>query len=146
MSNMLHSTEHVWVLLLSKKRAKIGISNYAQNLLGDIFCVETTKVGERIFVNQLMGTIESIKKISEIYSPVSGEVVNINKQLQKTPEMINVSPYEFGWIIEIELTNPEELGLLLNKEEYEVFVNENNADFTSPFPLIIKGAFNSMVN
>jgi glycine cleavage system H protein len=123
-ANLLYSKEHEWVLQLDGNRVRIGISDYAQKQLGDIVFVESPSVDDEVTANESMGTVESVKAVSELYAPVSGSVVRINEELDDNPETINENPYEAGWLIEVEISNPEELELLLNDGEYETFINE----------------------
>ncbi|WP_257064577.1 glycine cleavage system protein GcvH (plasmid) [Bacillus sp. PK9-021] len=123
-ANLLYSEEHEWVLQLDENRVRIGISDYAQKQLGDIVFVENPVVNDEIIANESMGTIESVKAVSELYAPVSGSVTRVNEGLNDTPESINKNPYKEGWLIEVEISNPEELELLLNQNEYEAFINE----------------------
>lgn len=123
-ANLLYSKEHEWVLQLDGNRVRIGISDYAQKQLGDIVFVENPEVDDEVTANESMGTIESVKTASEIYSPVSGTVVRVNEELDDAPEMINEQPYEAGWLVEVEISNSEELEALLNEDQYETFVNK----------------------
>lgn len=123
-ANLLYSKEHEWVLQLDGNRVRIGISDYAQKQLGDIVFVENPEVDDDVTANESMGTIESVKTASEIYSPVSGTVVRVNEELDDAPEMINEQPYEAGWLVEVEISNSEELDALLNENQYETFVNK----------------------
>ena len=123
-ANLLYSKEHEWVEQLEGNRVRIGISDYAQKALGDIVFVENPEIDDEVIVNESMGTIESVKAVSELYSPVSGTVVAVNEELEGAPETINENPFEAGWLVEVEMSNPEELESLLNEEEYEAFMNE----------------------
>jgi glycine cleavage system H protein len=123
-ANLLYSKEHEWVLQLGDNKVRIGISDYAQKQLGDIVFVENPAVDDEVTAEETMGTIESVKAVSELYSPVSGKVVTINEELEDSPELINEHPFEAGWLIEVELSNPEELKALLSDDEYQAFVNE----------------------
>jgi glycine cleavage system H protein len=123
-ANLRYSKEHEWVLQLEDNKVRIGISEYAQKQLGDIVFVENPEVGDEVTAHDTMGSIESVKAVSEIYTPVSGTIVNVNEELEDTPEVINEDPYNAGWLVEIELSNPEELGSLMNDEEYQAFIDE----------------------
>ncbi|MBS4216177.1 glycine cleavage system protein GcvH [Neobacillus rhizophilus] len=123
-ANLLYSKEHEWVLSLGENRVRIGISGYAQHQLGDIVFVENPAEGDELTANETIGTIESVKAVSDIYSPVSGTVVSVNEELESAPETINEQPYDAGWLVEVELSNPEELEALLNEAEYQAFINE----------------------
>jgi len=123
-ANLLYSKEHEWVLQLDGNRVRIGISAYAQNQLGDIVFVEVPEVDDEVTANDSMGTIESVKAVSEIYSPVSGTVVLINEELSDGPEIINQQPFDGGWLVEVEMSDPGELETLLNEDAYQSFINE----------------------
>ncbi|WP_067729963.1 glycine cleavage system protein GcvH [Oceanobacillus damuensis] len=122
--SLLYSKEHEWVLRLDGNRVRIGISDFAQKELGDIVFVENPEVDDEVTANELMGSVESVKAVSELYTPVSGTVVLVNEELEDAPETINEAPYDGGWLVEVELSNPEELESLLNEEEYQAFINE----------------------
>ncbi|WP_226527290.1 glycine cleavage system protein GcvH [Metabacillus niabensis] len=124
LANLLYSKEHEWVLDLGENRVRIGISDYAQKQLGDIVFIEGPQLGDEVTVDETMGTIESVKAVSELFAPVSGKVVRVNEELEDEPETINNDPYEAGWLVEVELSNTEELKALLNEEEYQSFINE----------------------
>ena len=123
MSNLLYSKDHEWVLSLEGNRVRIGISYYAQNSLGDIVFVENPEEGDEITASETMGSIESVKAVSDLVSPVSGSVVLVNEELEDSPESINEKPYE-AWLVEVELSNPDELNSLLKEDEYKAFINE----------------------
>jgi glycine cleavage system H protein len=122
--NFLYSKEHEWVFQIEGNRVRIGISDFAQKELGDIVFVDFPEVDDEIAVNDTFGSIESVKAVSELYSPVSGTVVKVNHDLEDAPETINEQPFEGGWLIEVEMSNPEELESLLNEDEYKAFVQE----------------------
>jgi glycine cleavage system H protein len=121
---LLYSKEHEWVLQLGENIVRIGITDYAQKALGDIVFVENPQVDDEVAADETMGTIESVKAVSDIFSPVSGTIVQINEELEDAPETINEQPYEGGWLVEIKLSNPEELESLLSEEEYQSFIDE----------------------
>ncbi|MEH7502745.1 glycine cleavage system protein GcvH [Neobacillus drentensis] len=123
-ATLLYSKEHEWVLQLDGNRVRIGISDFAQKQLGDIVFVETLEVDDEVTANESMGTIESVKAVSDLYSPVSGTVVTVNVELGDAPETINEHPFEAGWLVEVEMSNPEELESLLNEDAYQAFINE----------------------
>ncbi|KAB7706692.1 glycine cleavage system protein GcvH [Bacillus aerolatus] len=125
-ASLLYSEDHEWVLQLGGNRVRIGISDYAQDQLGDIVFVENAEMDDKVTANETMGTIESVKTASELYSPVSGTVVGVNDSLGDAPETINEQPYEAGWLIEVEMSNPEELEALLSEDEYKEFVSEGD--------------------
>jgi glycine cleavage system H protein len=123
MSNLLYSKDHEWVLSLEGNRVRIGISDYAQNSLGDIVFVENPEEGDDVTASETMGSIESVKAVSDLISPVSGSVVLVNEELEDSPQLINENPYG-AWLIEVELSNPDELNSLLKEDEYKAFINE----------------------
>src|SRR6266540_5052167 len=116
--------EHEWITISSEGLATIGISDFAQEQLGDIVSVELPKVGSKFRQMQPMAIVDSVKASSDIYSPLSGEVVQVNDELSEHPEWINESPYELGWIIKIKPSNMEELDDLMTAGQYSEFVGE----------------------
>ncbi len=114
---------HLWVRA-DGYHHKIGISDYAQQELGEIVYVDLPDVGDMIEKGESFGEIESTKTVSELIAPVSGEVVEINENLEENPTIINEDPYGEGWLIAVELSNPEELDDLMDLEEYEKFIEE----------------------
>jgi glycine cleavage system H protein len=100
----------------------IGITDYAQKELGDVVFVELPQVGTQLELADELGSIESVKAVSELFSPVSGEVVEVNESLADKPELVNTDPYGDGWMIKIKLTAPEEVDELMNAEEYEDYI------------------------
>ncbi len=119
-----YSKEHEWVLNLDDGTALIGITWYAQDQLGDIVYLSTLEEGEDVTAGDEIGEIESVKSVSQIFTPVSGKIIEINEEAINNPEIINQDPYEKGWIVKIELTNPAELNDLLDAEEYRNFIEE----------------------
>lgn len=113
-----YTKEHEWVKL-EGTRARVGITDHAQHELGDIVYVELPKVGTKVKQMQEFATVESVKAVSPIYAPLSGEVVEINKELETKPELINQSPHEQGWIAIIAVSNLKELDSLLTAQQYE---------------------------
>jgi glycine cleavage system H protein len=111
-----YTKDHEW-MDLSGNRAKIGITDYAQQQLGDVVYVELPEVGTTVKAGQSFGTIESVKAVSEIYAPVSGEVVEINSTLKSKPEVVNQDPHG-SWLIVLKLADPGEAGALLDATEY----------------------------
>ncbi len=99
-------------------RVKVGITDYAQDQLGDIVFVELPEVGETFDKGEEFGTVESVKAVSELYLPVAGEVVAVNSSLEESPEKVNNTPYGDGWMIEVKADNPSELDDLMSKEAY----------------------------
>jgi glycine cleavage system H protein len=115
--------EHCWVKV-DGNRALIGITEYAQDELGDIVYVELPERGADTEKEESFGTVESAKAISELFSPVSGTVVDVNDDLADQPELINDDPYDSGWMIEVEMNDPSDLDNLLSAEEYKKYIEE----------------------
>jgi glycine cleavage system H protein len=118
-----YSEEHEWVKVEGNK-AYIGITEFAQDELGDIVFVELPEVGDEIEADEPFGSVESVKTVSELYAPVSGKVVEINGELEDSPELVNESPFEKAWMIVVELSNESELEKLMSAADYEKMVSE----------------------
>ncbi len=118
-----YTKEHEWVLVEGNV-ATVGITDYAQDQLGDIVFVELPAIGDKVSKEDAFGVVESVKAVSDIYAPVSGKVVEVNDDLPDNPEMVNEDPYGDGWIIKIEMNDPEELQDLMSAAEYEEYVAE----------------------
>lgn len=118
-----YTEEHEWIRLEGKK-AYVGITDYAQNALGDVVFVELPKAGVKLNKGQSFGTVESVKAVSEIYAPVAGTVVSVNEQLSESPELVNQSPLEKAWMIEIEVSDPSHVSALMDAAQYQKFVSE----------------------
>ena len=113
-----YTDEHEWVLV-EDNVATIGITDYAQGELGDIVFVELSNVDDEVKQADSFGTIEAVKAVSDLFSPVSGKIVGVNEMLQDQPEIINASRYDDGWMIKVELSEVSELDSLLSAEEYK---------------------------
>jgi glycine cleavage system H protein len=118
-----YTKQHEWVDV-SGDVATIGITDYAQHELGDVVFAELPKVGAKVEAGKSFGTVESVKAVSEIYAPVSGEVVEVNGELQNTPEKINSDAHGAAWLIKVRLANPAEVKGLMDAAAYEVFIVE----------------------
>lgn len=119
---LLYTEEHEWVLV-EDDIATIGITDYAQGELGDIVFVELPAVDDAVTQMEPFGTIEAVKAVSDLFSPVSGTVVEVNELLQDQPELINQSPYDQGWMIKVKLSAPAELDGLLSPEDYKKHIS-----------------------
>jgi glycine cleavage system H protein len=119
-----YTESHEWVSV-DGDVATIGISNHAQEELGDIVYVEVKEVGEEVEQFEEIGSIESVKAVSELKSPISGEISEINSELEKKPEKVNKEPYESGWIVKIKMSNKSELDSLMNFDKYNEFVENS---------------------
>lgn len=121
----LYSKDHEWISVQDSEGI-IGITDYAQHELGDVVYVDLPEVGDSLEINEPFGSVESVKAVSEIFAPVTGEIIEINSKLLDSPEMINESPHQQAWMVKIRLTNPDELGALLSAEEYEEYLEEQS--------------------
>jgi glycine cleavage system H protein len=121
--DLKYTREHEWA---RKKGTQlvIGITDFAQDQLGDVVFVELPEVGDQVKKGESFGVVESTKAVSELFSPVTGKVVEVNDPLSDAPETINEDPYEEGWMIQVELSDPGELGELLDAAGYQKFVEE----------------------
>ena len=120
-SDLRFHKEHEWIRV-EGQHATLGISNFAQDALGDVVFIELPKVGNAVVVDQEIGEVESTKATSTIYTPLSGTVLRVNEELQDHPELLNQDPYGRGWIAVLELSNPTEVGHLMTPEQYENFL------------------------
>jgi len=121
--DLLFSKEHEWVRL-DGDNATIGITDYAQNALGDIVYVELPKVGATIEQFANIGVVESVKAVSDLFTPVSGEVVEVNGALEEDPAAVNREPYGAGWLFKVRVSNRDDAKSLLNAAEYEKVATE----------------------
>jgi glycine cleavage system H protein len=121
-ANYRYTREHEWIAL-DGAIGTIGITDYAQNSLGDIVYVDVPKVGDPVTANQTFGSVESVKAVSDLYSPVTGTVTATNDELKSSPDKINEAPHE-AWIIKVHLSDPAEFEKLLDAAAYEAFISE----------------------
>ncbi len=121
----LYSKDHEWIMVQDNV-GTIGITDYAQHELGDVVYVDLPEVGDTFEANEPLGSVESVKAVSEVFCPVSGEVIEVNSKLEESPELINESPHQKAWMVKIRLMNPEELKELLSAEEYEEYIQEQS--------------------
>ncbi len=122
-SDHRYTKEHEWIQV-SGDSGTIGITDYAQHELGDVVFVEMPAAGTKITAAQVFGTVESVKAVSEIYAPVSGEVTEANAALKDTPETVNSDPHGAGWLIKVKLANPAEVSALMDAAAYQAFISE----------------------
>ncbi|GIS68385.1 MAG: glycine cleavage system H protein [Chloroflexota bacterium] len=119
---MYYSDEHEWVLMKTDNTVLIGITKFASDNLGDIVFIELPEAGNDVTQFEQFGEIESVKAVSELYSPVSGNISQINESVVQNPEILSDSPYEEGWLIQVELKDKSELENLMNLKDYESFL------------------------
>ncbi|MFZ5814768.1 MAG: glycine cleavage system protein GcvH [Bacillota bacterium] len=122
-AGLKYTKEHEWIKVEGNV-GTVGITAFAQDQLGDVVFVELPAVGRVLKQNEQFGVVESVKTVSDLYSPVSGKVLEVNGELESAPELVNQSPYEQGWMLKIELSNPAEIDSLLDAAGYEAFVKE----------------------
>ncbi|ACI19045.1 glycine cleavage system protein GcvH [Dictyoglomus thermophilum] len=118
-----YSKDHEWAKL-EGNIAIIGITYHAQEELGDIVHIDLPEVGKEVKQNEVLAVVESVKSASDVYSPLSGKVVEVNENLKTKPELINEDPYNAGWIVKLELSDPKEYESLLSAEEYKKLIGE----------------------
>ncbi|PZU04205.1 MAG: glycine cleavage system protein GcvH [Francisella sp.] len=118
-NELLYSESHEWVRKENDTTVTVGITDYAQELLGDVVFVELPQVGHTLSKGQEAGVVESVKAASDIYAPISGKVLETNSELASEPSLVNTDPYTRGWLFKLELTQPEELEMLLSAIDYE---------------------------
>ena len=120
----LYTKEHEW-LKLDGDTGTVGITDHAQHELGDVVYVEVPKAGDKFTAGQTFGTVESVKAVSELFTPASGEVLDVNQELGASPETINKDPYGSGWMIRIRLSNKGETGNLMSAKQYDEYTKEH---------------------
>ena len=119
--NLKYTKDHEWVKL-DGNIATIGVTDFAQNELGDIVYVEVETLDETLNKDDVFGTVEAVKTVSDLFLPMSGKIIEFNENLSDAPESINESPYEEGWIIKVEVSDPEEINQLLSNEDYSELI------------------------
>jgi glycine cleavage system H protein len=121
--DLRYTKEHEWVRI-EDNEATIGITDHAQDELGDVVFVELPKVGDSIEANESFGNVESVKSVSELFMPLTGEVLEVNADLDESPELVNGSPYDKGWMLRIQIKKASEIDDLLSSADYEEFVSK----------------------
>ena len=116
--------DHEW-LNLQEDLAIVGITDYAQSQLGDIVFVEMPELSSKLTVSESFGAIEAVKTVADLFAPVSGKVIEINENLDSSPDLVNSDPYNEGWIVKLKIDNNEELNQLMNYDEYQEFTLDN---------------------
>ena len=130
-SDYRYTDEHEWVRV-EGDLATVGITDYAQHELGDVVYVEMPKPGAKLKAGESLGTVESVKAVSDIYAPVSGEVTEVNSALADTPETINKDPHGKAWLVKLKLANSSELAKLMNAAAYEAYVADKQKEASAP--------------
>jgi len=120
-ADLKYTREHEWAKV-EGDRARIGITAFAQEQLGDVVFVELPKVGAHVSAMKTFGVVESVKAVSDLYAPLSGEVIEANARLAKSPEVVNADPYGAGWMIVVKLADPKELDSLMSAADYEALI------------------------
>ncbi|MGH9575356.1 MAG: glycine cleavage system protein GcvH [Candidatus Acidiferrales bacterium] len=129
-SDYRYTKDHEWIKA-DGSNGTIGITDYAQAQLGDVVFVESPKIGAKLKAGATFGTVESVKAVSEIYSPVSGEVTEINAALADAPEKINSDPHGEAWLIKVRLDDPKELNALMDSVAYQAYIAEKDKEHAS---------------
>ncbi|MBX7055352.1 MAG: glycine cleavage system protein GcvH [Pyrinomonadaceae bacterium] len=123
--NLRYSKDHEYVNV-NGDVATIGITDYAQHSLGDVVYIDMPRVGDKFGTHESFGSVESVKAVSEIFTPVAGEVVEVNEGLNDTPEAVNNDPYNSGWMVKVKMDNPGEADAMLSAAEYEEYLEASN--------------------
>ena len=121
--SLLYTKEHEWVKVEANE-ARVGITDYAQKELGDIVFAELPAINEELEQSKRFGVVESVKTVSDLFSPLNGKVIEVNTSLEAEPELVNASPFENGWMLKLEIKNKEEIKTLLSAADYKKFVEE----------------------
>ncbi|MCM3739313.1 glycine cleavage system protein GcvH [Oceanobacillus luteolus] len=124
-NDLRYTKEHEWIKKEGDNKVRIGITDFAQDELGDIVFVELPEVDDEVQTDDSFGSVESVKTVSELYAPVSGKVVEVNEELEDSPELVNESPYENAWMIVVELDDESEWDNLLTADEYKAIIEED---------------------
>jgi len=119
--NLRYSKDHEWVRV-DGDVATIGITDYAQHSLGDVVYIDLPRAGDKLNSHEAFGSVESVKAVSEIFTPIAGEIAEVNEGLNDTPEAVNNDPYETGWMIKVKMENPLEADGMLSAAEYEEYL------------------------
>lgn len=126
-ANLRYTKEHEWSRI-EADRVTVGITDYAQEQLGDVVFVELPDVGSQVEHDRRFGVIESVKAVSDLFSPISGEVIEVNQALINNPEIVNSEPYKDGWMIVVKMSNPKEVDKLLTADQYKALVEQSKSE------------------
>ncbi len=119
--NLKYTKDHEWILV-EGNTATVGITDFAQGELGDIVFIDITTEGETLDAHAMFGSVEAVKTVSELFMPVSGEILELNAGLENSPEAVNSDPYGDGWMVKINLSNPSEIDGLMSADEYKALI------------------------
>lgn len=122
-ANLMYTKDHEWIKV-DGNVATVGVTDFAQSQLGDIVFIEIETVGETLAKEEVFGTIEAVKTVSDMFMPVAGEVLEVNPKITEQPDVVNKDPYGDGWMIKVKISNPAELNELLSPEQYKGTINE----------------------
>ena len=122
-ADLKYTKDHEWIKLIDEKTALIGITDYAQGELGDIVFVDITSVDKDLPAEEVFGTIEAVKTVSDLFMPVAGKIIEVNSALSKNPELVNTDPYDTGWMVKIEVSDSKEIDTLSDADAYEKMVH-----------------------
>ena len=117
--DLRYTSEHEWVRIKEGNIVTIGITDFAQGELGDIVYVDVDSIGKHLNANEVFGSVEAVKTVSDLYMPVDGKVLELNTVLDSSPDLVNIDPYGAGWIIRVEMSNPSQLEELMDAAAYE---------------------------
>ena len=120
-ANLLYTKDHEW-LRIEGDTGYIGVTDFAQGELGDVVFIEIETVGETLGKEEVFGTIEAVKTVSDMFMPVSGEILEVNPALEETPDVVNKDPYGKGWMVKIKITNSSEIASLLTADQYKALI------------------------
>ncbi|TAE97839.1 MAG: glycine cleavage system protein GcvH [Runella slithyformis] len=123
-ADLKYTKDHEWIRLESADVAVVGITDFAQKELGDIVYVDISTVGETVAEGEVFGSVEAVKTVSDLFIPMTGEVLEVNDQLDAAPELVNNDPYGNGWMVKIKVSNPEDINKLLSVEAYQELIGE----------------------
>ena len=123
-SSLKYTKDHEWVKI-DGEMATIGITDFAQHELGDIVYVEIESIGEMLVSEEVFGSVEAVKTVSDLFMPLTGEVLEFNTALEDTPEAVNEDPYESGWIIKVKIDDPSQISKLLDSDAYQQLILDN---------------------
>ena len=121
-SELRYTKDHEWIKVLDGNIALVGITEFAQSELGDIVFVDINSVGDALKADDVFGTVEAVKTVSDLFLPVNGKVLEVNPELENQPELVNTDPYDKGWMVKVELDNPADIEGLLDAAAYEALV------------------------